>query len=193
MRKNIVASVLVAAVFVVPSITVAQQNTKTEASAVQKTVRKVSQPLRTAIGWTQRGVASFYKEPQKTAWGDRYNPWSNTMAHRTLPKGTMVKVTNHRTGKSTTLKVFDRGPYWDGRIADVSYKAAHDLGMVKNGIDKVTLKIVSVPKGASTERFVKAKGVQKPFEIQSVSAPASPVHSVNNMAMVHQVSSERGS
>lgn len=191
MRKNIVASVLVAAVFVVPSITVAQQSTKAEASAVRKAARKVSQPPRTAIGWTQRGVASFYKKPQKTAWGDRYNPWSDTMAHRTLPKGTVVKVTNHRTGKSTTLKVFDRGPYYGGRVADVSLKAAHDLGMVKNGIDKVTLKIVSVPKGASTERFSKARGVQKPFEIQSISIPASSSHIIDNVAMVHSVGRDR--
>lgn len=144
-------------------------------------MHKVSQPLRTAIGWTQRGTASFYKRPQKTAWGGWYNPWSDTMAHRTLPKGTMVKVTYHRTGRSTILRVNDRGPYYGGRIADLSQKAAHDLGMVSSGIGKVTLEVVPKSIGDQSK-------VISPIEIQ---APERVSLLPNNLAMANVFSLER--
>ncbi|HZO47082.1 MAG TPA: septal ring lytic transglycosylase RlpA family protein [Xanthobacteraceae bacterium] len=88
------------------------------------------------------GLASFYKQGQKTASGERFNPNELTAAHRTLPFGTRVRVTNVATGKTVTVRVNDRGPFIDGRVIDVSHSAAESLGMVGQGVAKVKLDVV---------------------------------------------------
>ena len=92
------------------------------------------------------GTASWYSyqkgnKSHKTASGELFSPYKNTAAHRTLPFGTKVKVTNIRTDKSVIVTINDRGPYKRGRIIDLSKSAAKLIGMA--GIDKVTLKIIS--------------------------------------------------
>jgi len=88
------------------------------------------------------GVASFYTEGTKTANGERFDTHELTAAHRTLPFGTRLRVTNVATGKSVTVRVNDRGPFIPGRVVDVSYAAAETLGMVEGGIAKVKLDVV---------------------------------------------------
>ena len=65
-----------------------------------------------------------------------------TAAHRTLPFGTRLRVTNVATGRSVTVRVNDRGPYIPGRVVDVSGTAANELGIVESGIAKVKLDVV---------------------------------------------------
>ncbi len=91
---------------------------------------------------TSGGVASFYTEGTKTANGEKFDTHELTAAHRTLPFGTKLRVTNVATGKSVTVRVNDRGPFIPGRIVDVSYAAAETLGMVEGGIAKVKLEVV---------------------------------------------------
>jgi rare lipoprotein A len=77
------------------------------------------------------GVASYYGtyfHGKKTASGELYDQYKLTAAHKTLPLGTIIKVTNTQNSKSVILKVNDRGPYVKGRIVDVSTKAAELLG-----------------------------------------------------------------
>jgi rare lipoprotein A len=88
------------------------------------------------------GVASFYTEGTQTANGERFDTHKLTAAHRTLPFGTRLRVTNVTTGRSVTVRVNDRGPFVPGRVVDVSYSAAETLGMVKRGIAKVKLDVV---------------------------------------------------
>ena len=88
------------------------------------------------------GLASFYTEGTQTASGERFNTHELTAAHRTLPFGTRVRVTNVATGRSVTVRVNDRGPFVRGRVVDVSYSAAETLGMVGGGIAKVKLDVV---------------------------------------------------
>jgi len=88
------------------------------------------------------GVASFYTEGTQTANGERFNTLELTAAHRTLPFGTRLRVTNVATGRSVTVRVNDRGPFVSGRVIDVSYSAAETLGMVGRGIAKVKLDVV---------------------------------------------------
>ncbi len=88
------------------------------------------------------GVASFYTEGTKTANGEKFDTHELTAAHRTLPFGTRLRVTNVATGKSVTVRVNDRGPFIPGRVVDVSYAAAETLGMVEGGIAKVKLDVV---------------------------------------------------
>ncbi len=88
------------------------------------------------------GVASFYTEGTQTASGEKFDTHELTAAHRTLPFGTRLRVTNVATGRSVTVRVNDRGPFVPGRVVDVSYSAAETLGMVGGGIAKVKLDVV---------------------------------------------------
>lgn len=88
------------------------------------------------------GLASFYSTGVKTANGEAFDPSQLTAAHRTLPFGTKLRVTNLTTGKSVTVRVNDRGPFVDGRVVDLSYSAAQSLGMIEQGVAKVHLAVV---------------------------------------------------
>jgi rare lipoprotein A len=88
------------------------------------------------------GLASFYTEGTQTASGESFDTHELTAAHRTLPFGTRLRVTNVATGRSVTVRVNDRGPFVPGRVVDVSYSAAQTLGMVGGGIAKVKLDVV---------------------------------------------------
>jgi rare lipoprotein A len=88
------------------------------------------------------GLASFYTEGTQTANGEKFDTHELTAAHRTLPFGTRLRVTNVATGRSVTVRVNDRGPFVAGRVVDVSYSAAQTLGMVGGGLAKVKLDVV---------------------------------------------------
>ena len=92
------------------------------------------------------GVASWYSyqagnRSHKTASGEVFSPYKHTAAHRSLPFGTKVKVTNLRNDKTVQVVINDRGPYAKGRVIDLSKAAAKAIDM--KGIDKVHLKIIS--------------------------------------------------
>jgi rare lipoprotein A (peptidoglycan hydrolase) len=89
------------------------------------------------------GLASFYRlAGYKTANGETFDPNLLTAAHRTLPFGTKLRVTNEKTGKSVIVRVNDRGPFIPGRELDLSYSAAESLGMVEQGVTKVQMTVV---------------------------------------------------
>jgi rare lipoprotein A len=94
-------------------------------------VRRHDAPAHTDIASAPNGLASFYTEGTKTASGETFNTHELTAAHPSLPFGTRLRVTNVSTGRSVTVRVNDRGPYVPGRVVDVSYAAADQLGMVK--------------------------------------------------------------
>ena len=92
------------------------------------------------------GKASWYGpgfRGRKTASGEIFDDSKLTAAHKTLPLGTMAKVTNLSNGKSVKVEINDRGPYVDGRIIDLSHAAAHALGMVDRGVAHVEIEPVS--------------------------------------------------
>jgi len=91
------------------------------------------------------GVASYYGAKfngRRTASGERFDMNAYTAAHKTLPFGTKVRVTNPRTGKSVIVRINDRGPYAHGREIDVSRAAAVELGLVQRGHGTVELALV---------------------------------------------------
>lgn len=114
-------------------------------SVVRRQERERDEPAKpdlvAAIGGAN-GVASFYSEGQTTASGERFDPNELTAAHRTLPFGTRLQVTNVTTGKSVTVRVNDRGPFVKGRVVDVSYSAAQALGMLQSGVADVKVDVV---------------------------------------------------
>jgi rare lipoprotein A len=87
----------------------------------------------------QTGVASYYKHGRKTANGERFNPNGYTAAHRHLPFGTKVLVTNLRNGRSVIVRINDRGPFAHGRVIDLSFGAAKVVGLTASGTAKVKL------------------------------------------------------
>lgn len=104
-------------------------------------------PAATVIvsGFVQRGTASWYGIPfhgRQTANGETYDMNGMTCAHRTLPFGTVLLVTNLGNGRSATVRVTDRGPYVSGRIIDLSRGAASALDMLTTGTAQVELKAV---------------------------------------------------
>jgi rare lipoprotein A len=105
-------------------------------------------PTKVAFGpikFTLRGKASFYGydgSSYETAVGERFNPEAMTAAHRTLPFGTRVRVTNNNNGLSVVVRINDRGPYIGGRVIDLSYGAARVIGMISNGIAPVTIEVL---------------------------------------------------
>ncbi|MES0883347.1 septal ring lytic transglycosylase RlpA family protein [Roseibium sp. SCP14] len=90
-----------------------------------------------AEDFEQCGKASWYKLGGKTASGERADPNGLTAAHRTLPFGTMVNVTNLSNGRTVTVRINDRGPFTKGRVIDVTLAAAKELGFVGKGITRV--------------------------------------------------------
>ncbi|MGJ4929326.1 septal ring lytic transglycosylase RlpA family protein [Bradyrhizobium sp. HKCCYLS2038] len=88
------------------------------------------------------GLASYYSEGRRTASGERFDPSELTAAHRSLPFGTRLQVTNVKTGRSVVVRVNDRGPFVQGRVVDVSYSAAQALGMVNTGVAPVKVSVV---------------------------------------------------
>ena len=105
-------------------------------------VRRVPQPEVSTTQGKSNGIASFYSQGTKTASGEKFDPNELTAAHPTLPFGTKLRVTNQHTGRSVTVRVNDRGPYVPGRVVDVSYSAAQQLGMVGRGVAPVKLDVV---------------------------------------------------
>ena len=88
------------------------------------------------------GGASWYALGSKTASGERMNAAKLTAAHRTLPFGTKVMVTNKRNGRSVIVRINDRGPFIRGRVLDVSKAAAQNIGMVSSGTAQVCFQVV---------------------------------------------------
>lgn len=92
------------------------------------------------------GEASYYGKElagNRTASGERFNPAALTAAHRTLPLGSKLRVTNKSNGKSVIVRVNDRGPFAKNRLIDVSLAAAQEIQMVRAGTAKVRLELLS--------------------------------------------------
>ena len=93
------------------------------------------------------GLASYYAEPyhgRRTASGEIFDTYQGmTAAHRTLPFNTMVRVTNKSNGREVDVRINDRGPFVDGRVIDLSLRAARQIDLVRPGVAPVKLKVVS--------------------------------------------------
>ncbi|NWD77633.1 septal ring lytic transglycosylase RlpA family protein [Pseudomonas gingeri] len=93
-------------------------------------------------GYDETGMASYYgaqHQGKRTASGEPFDPHAMTAAHRQLPFGTRVKVTNLASDKSVIVRINDRGPHTRGRLIDLSREAAAQLGMLQNGTARVRI------------------------------------------------------
>ena len=106
----------------------------------------VKEPVVKEPGYHAVGLASYYGRKfhgRRTASGEHYNMQALTAAHRTLAFGSRVEVTNLKNGRKVRVRINDRGPFIKGRIIDLSYAAAKQIGMLSRGVARV--KIQALP------------------------------------------------
>lgn len=123
---------------------------------------------------TERGEASYYADSfqgKPTASGEPYDRNKLTAAHRTLPFGTRLRVTRTDNGKSVVVKVNDRGPHKAGRIVDLSYAAAAQVGLVRDGIAPVKIEVVGSSPSASNNVPANTTATTRPTTNSNASRP----------------------
>jgi rare lipoprotein A len=133
--------------------------------------------------YRERGIASWYGRRfhgQKTSIGESYDMYAMTAAHPTLPLPSYARVTNVATGKSVVVRVNDRGPFLHDRIIDLSYAAAHRIGIAQNGSGEVEVEAILPGTLAQTAQLA-----QPPLAVVA-DAPAStpPLASVVNGSVI---------
>lgn len=129
---------------------------------------------------TQTGKASFYSKRatgSRTSSGERLHHDSLTCAHRTYPFGTLLRVTNERNGKQVIVRVTDRGPHGRGRIIDLSYRAASELGIIAQGVA-----VVKVERMRNTKVPFKSEDAlpEIDFEVTEYTLPEDGIFHFNN-------------
>lgn len=113
------------------------------------------QPLNTAQGYRERGIASWYGKKfhgRRTSSGEAYDMYAMTAAHKTLPLPSYVRVRNLGNGRSVVVRVNDRGPFLHNRVIDLSYAAAARLGIIGTGTGLVEVEGITVDAPATTAR-----------------------------------------
>lgn len=120
----------------------ARYGNREEYEVLGTTYRLMTDPA----GYEEEGTASWYGEEfqgRRTSSGEPYDMYAMTAAHRTLPLPSYVEITNLDNGKVVVVRVNDRGPFHDGRLIDVSYAAAHRLGMLGRGTARVKIRVLT--------------------------------------------------
>lgn len=115
-----------------------------------------------ATEFDQKGYASWYGREfhgRKTASGGKFDMYDMTAAHKTLPFGTVLKVTNLSSGKSVNVVINDRGPYKKNRIIDLSYAAGRELGILAKGEEMVGVSIIKLGNGKTEKNSTQVKAV----------------------------------
>jgi rare lipoprotein A len=105
-----------------------------------------SPPAKVLKAWS--GVASWYGEPfdgKKTASGQAYDMFAATAAHPWLPFGSLLRLTNPKTGQSQVVRINDRGPFWGDRELDVSFLVASRLGLIESGVARLRIELLEEP------------------------------------------------
>ncbi len=131
-----------------------------------KVLGKRYHPTYVEVGQVMKGVSSWYGpnfHGKYTSNGEVYNMHARTAAHKTWPMDTMVKVSNLQNGKSTIVRINDRGPFVRGRIIDCSYTAGKEIGLDRMGIAKVSIQVLGF-----------AGKIQTGKNIQHVSKSSAP-------------------
>jgi rare lipoprotein A len=127
--------------------------------------------------WFEIGKASWYGgrfNGKKTANGEKYDMYALTCAHRTLPLGSWVRVTNLHNKKTTLLRVNDRGPMAPNLIVDLSYAAAERLGFDVNGLAKVRIEVINPSDPEVAEEMVSRLKMDDPAILDSGDQPVIP-------------------
>ncbi|HMN38037.1 MAG TPA: septal ring lytic transglycosylase RlpA family protein [Hyphomicrobium sp.] len=120
----------------------ASHKSSKSAKTAHKSFKKSGHYAANGSGGGYSGKASYYWQPQRVASGGWFNPNAMTAAHKTLPFGTKVRVTNRNNGRSVVVTINDRGPYVAGRVIDLSRAAAQAISMTGAGVAPVTVAVL---------------------------------------------------
>ncbi len=123
--------------------------------ATAQTAAPAAAPAAAATSGASEGKVAYYGRKfagRKTASGERFDPNAMTMAHKTLPFGTLVRVTNVKNKKSVVVRVNDRGPTQPDRIGDLSAAAAKRIGMTRSGVIEASFQTVGKSTAKSMRR-----------------------------------------
>jgi rare lipoprotein A len=145
MRRFI--TVTLATAFAIPGLTAQNRQADPPTSNSLKK-NAVGIMAKSKMFWDQVGKASWYGshfQGKETASGEAFDMYDLTAAHRNLPMGSLVRVTNLANGSYVTVRINDRGPVYRSRIIDLSYKAAKVLGLSSAGVQKVRLEMIAAP------------------------------------------------
>ncbi|AAP77921.1 septal ring lytic transglycosylase RlpA family protein [Helicobacter sp. MIT 03-1614] len=174
-------------------------NSMRESPAIQEATMRPYQvagkwyyPEKVSLGDKFDGYASWYGpdfHSKKTSNGETYNMYAHTAAHKTFPMNTVVKVLNVENGKSTIVRINDRGPFVEGRIIDLSSAAAHDIDMVKVGTAKVRLEVIGF--GGVINKDAKVQNVESEDILSNEFKVANTPKSVNGGDFAIQVGAFR--
>lgn len=143
-------TLILAGAFAIPSLTAQNRSADPPAKPTRTHFKDVAVNRHVY----QVGKASWYGprfQGKETASGETFNMYDLTAAHRKLPLGTLVRVTNVKNGKQVTVRINDRGPVYHSRIIDLSYKAAKLLGLKAAGVETVRLEVIAVPQEIAAE------------------------------------------
>ena len=141
---------ILAIAFGIPSLTAQNRSADPPAKPAPSSLNDVAVKRH----WYQIGKASWYGpkfQGKETASGETFDMYELTAAHRKLPLGTLVRVTNMENGKQVTVRINDRGPVYHSRIIDLSMKAAKLLGLKAAGVQTVRLDVIAVPQEIAAE------------------------------------------
>jgi rare lipoprotein A len=139
-------TIILATAFAIPSLTAQNRAADPPSSNSPKKENALVKPAKRH--WYQIGKASWYGkffQGKETASGEAFDMNDLTAAHRDLPLGSLVRVTNLRNGNQVTVRINDRGPYVGARIIDLSSHAAKILGFRAVGVQKVRVDVIAVP------------------------------------------------
>jgi rare lipoprotein A len=138
-------------------------------------------PMSSAIDYRERGVASWYGKKfhgRRTSSGEPYDMYTMTAAHKTLPLPSFVRVRNLENGRSTIVRVNDRGPFLHNRLIDLSYAAAAKLGIVGTGTGLVEVETVTAPDTAPVQVAkpkIETRGLGMIATAEAAPLPPAPV------------------
>ena len=166
MSQRLLAAATAAVLFALSSLAQAQSASAPAAAAAPAAATEPAAPAKAAAkaavkavaGDASEGKVAFYGRKfagRKTASGERFNPNAMTMAHKTLPFGTLVRVTNLKTKRSVVVRVNDRGPSTPDRIGDVTSAAATKLKMRRAGVIDAKLEVVGMKKMGKGKKMMK--------------------------------------
>ncbi len=163
----------------VPDAVVRDEPLHRYANRPYKALGREYTPLANVGDYKEKGIASWYGKKfhgQRTSTGDNYDMYAMTAAHPVLPIPSYARVTNVATGKSVIVRVNDRGPFLHDRIIDLSYVAAHKLGLIGTGSGEVTVESLTTnsPSSAVAVSTLSAPEAVVTTPLPDVVAPTAP-------------------
>ncbi|AXK49185.1 hypothetical protein CRU87_08690 [Aliarcobacter trophiarum LMG 25534] len=156
-------------------------------------------PFVANVGDDFKGIASWYGpdfHAKKTSNGEIYNMYAMTAAHKTLPMNTVVRVDNLDNGRSTIVRINDRGPFVAGRIIDLSNKAAHEIDMVRKGTANVRVTVLGYNGLVDDKNAPNVNSIEQKPEVERIEVIEDDIVATNintNIGMATPVSTSKQS